>query len=327
MRGLAAVLFTCVVACTAEEPPPETFGDGLGTPDNPIPDEEQTYDVTTRVELASTPQVQDAIASMKAFAQNPARTLLSMADQTAVQQLKSQIGTTLSNNLESWINTEIDKVRISTKTMRQVSTDLATIAETTLTKFNLESKLDMTPAKTTHSLSGLNFRPLTVDIVVLIGGMAADKLTQHPTLAVAPAGAITLGEQTFGLAFGDHAWSGINLASSTLFGSNVPATFTAGINCSKLADTIATKCSSGSCVGHASQLHAICEGGTNAIVEQLHEHISGVTLELFRYVGGNARLVDENGDGLADRILEGSWDAELNLGAGVTKPKATFEAY
>lgn len=325
MRGMAAVLLTSVVACAAE-PAPETFGEGLGTPENPIPDEEQTYDVTTRVELAATPQVQDAIASLKAFSTNPARTLLSMADQTAVQQLKSQLGTTLSNNLETWINTEIDKVRISTKTLRQVSTDLATVAETTLTKFYLDSQIVMTPALTTHSLVGLNFRPLTVDIVVLIGGMTADKLTQKPALAVAPGGAITLGEQKFGLAYGDHAWSGINLASTTLFGSNVQATFATGISCAKLADAIAAKCVSGSCVGHASQLSSICEGGSTAIVEQLHDRISGVELELFRFVAGNARLVDENGDGLADRILEGSWDAELNLGSGVVKPAATFEA-
>jgi hypothetical protein len=329
MRTLAAVVVASLAACAAEDSAPWTYGDGLGTPENPIPEDNVSYVVTSKIDFTQNgttpPDVAATIAGCKSFAQNPARTLLQMADATAVQQLKSAIGTTLSNNLEGYINTEVDKARIATKTMRQFSTDVASITETSLTKFYLDSSLSMTPAKTTHVLTDLNFKPASVDLIVLIGGVAADKLTQTPTLAVAPAGAMTLGEQKFGLAFGDHAWSGVNLASTTIFGAGVQMTFQTGINCAALAKAVAARCS-GSCVGHESELRAICDGGTAKLVGDLREHVAAFHLNLFRLASGTAKLLDENLDGLADRIVDGTWSVELDLGTGVRQATAAFTA-
>jgi hypothetical protein len=41
---------------------------------------------------------------------------------------------------------------------------------------------------------------------------------------------------------------------------------------------------------------------------------------------GDAKLVDDNGDGIADRIIEGKWDSEMNIGLGLRKAPSTFEA-
>lgn len=331
MRTLAAVLglVTSVAGCVAEEEP-ATYGEGLGTPENPVPDDDFSYEVQSKIDFtvngAVPQQVIEASATLRAFAQNPASTLLARADQTAVQQLKASLPSTLASSLEGWLNTEIDKARIATKTMRQYATELATITEGTLTRFTVESTLSMTPAKATHRLANLNFKPSSFDIVVLIGGMAADKLLQSPALSVGAAGALELGDQQFGLAFGHHAWSGIGLASTHIFGSGVQATLATGINCTTLARTIAAKCLSTSCVGHEAQLEAICVGGTAGIVDQLRARVTAVDLDVFRFISGTARLVDDNGDGLADRIVEGNWDAEINLGLGVRKAPATFAA-
>ena len=35
-----------------------------------------------------------------------------------------------------------------------------------------------------------------------------------------------------------------------------------------------------------------------------------------RFASGTARLVDDNRDGYADRILDGAWDAEIDDGMG-----------
>jgi hypothetical protein len=329
MRTLAAVVIAALAACAAEDPDPWTYGEGLGTPDNPIPEDNVSYVVTSRIDFTmngTTPsEVVATIAGVKSFAQNPARTLLQNADQTAVQQLKTAIGTTLANNLEGYLNTEIDKARVATKTLRQFATDVASITETSLTKFYIDSTLSMTPAKTTHVLTDVNFKPLSVDIVVLIGGVVADKLTQTPSLSVAPAGAMTLGDQKFGLAFGDHAWSGINLASTTMYGTGVQMTFQTGMNCAAVAKAVAAKCS-GSCVGHESELRAICDGGTAKLVGDLREHVAAFHLSLFRLASGTAKLLDENYDGLADRIVDGMWSVELDLGTGVRQATAAFTA-
>jgi hypothetical protein len=329
MRLLAAILVTSVAACAVDEEP-TTYGEGLGTPENPVPDDGFAYAVASKIDFTVNgvvpQQVAEASAVLRSFSTNPAQTLLGRADATAVQQLKASLSSTLSSSLEGWINTEIDKARIAGKTMRQYASDLATISDASLTRFTLESTLTMTPAGATHRLTDLNFKPLSFDIVVLIGGMAADQLTQHPTLTVGTGGALQLGGQNFGLAFGHHAWSAIELSSTTIFGTGVQATLVTGTSCTTLAKNIAAKCISTSCVGHETQLKAICDAGTTAIVDQLRTKVSAVDLDVFRFIAGSARLVDNNGDGLADTIVEGKWDAEINLGVGVHKTPLTFAA-
>jgi len=328
MRALAAVLFIFAAGC-AEPPPPEGYGEGLGTPENPIPEDDLSYVVTSSLDFTTNgalPQpVVDTVAGLRAFSSNPARALLAKADQTAVQTLKSQIGTTLTNSLEGWLNTEIDKARIATKTLRQYATELTTISETTLTKFYLDSVLSMTPAKTTHMLGNLNFRH-SRDIVVLLGGTASDVLKQTPTLAVMPGGAMTLGDHKFSMAFGNHAWSGINLASTAIYNRDVSSTFVGGILCAEIARAVSLKCSGTSCVGHESQLKTICDGGVTGFVDDLRTHVAAFKLEMLRFAAGNARLVDDHGDGLADRILDGTWQVEMNMSGTMRQVSATFIA-
>jgi hypothetical protein len=36
--------------------------------------------------------------------------------------------------------------------------------------------------------------------------------------------------------------------------------------------------------------------------------------------------VDDDGDGVADRIVDGAWDAQMNLGLGLRHAPATFTA-
>ena len=45
------------------------------------------------------------------------------------------------------------------------------------------------------------------------------------------------------------------------------------------------------------------------------------------FAHGRARLVDDNGDGIADRILDGSWDAQTDVGLGLEAATATFVAH
>jgi hypothetical protein len=49
-------------------------------------------------------------------------------------------------------------------------------------------------------------------------------------------------------------------------------------------------------------------------------------MEAFHMISGDARLVDDDSDGIADRIVEGKWDSELNWGIGLRKAPAVFEA-
>jgi hypothetical protein len=325
MRAIATVFVALLTACATDEEPP-SYGEGLGTPDDPIPFSDESYDVITIINFppAGVP-VASVVATLEAFAQNPAKTLLANANQADVQRLRSRLPSTLNNQLETWINAEIDKQRVATKTPRQLATDLAAITTSALTKLYLPSTLIMTPAKTTHLLAGLNFRPLTVDIVVPIGGLTGDVIKRNPSLVVGEGGALSLGAHEFGLAYGQHALQGINLASSTLYGGTVQSTLASATSCAALATAVAARCLSGTCVGQASELRAICEAGSVAIAASLSNSVSAVELDVFRFAG-SARLVDDNGDGLAERIVEGSWQAELDFGSGVHSVTAAFTA-
>ena len=325
-RILVAVLISGVAGCATEETAP-TYGDGLGTPENPIPNDD-SYNVASRINFTSEmPQVQTALADLRAFATNPAHALLTQAAPLpALAELYAALSTSLKDRLEGWINTEIDKVRIDGKTMREYASEMSGVAETSLTQFVLRSSLTMSPLGVMHSLTEINFTPFALDIVVPIGGLKADTLTQRTSLEVSEGGALELGEQKFGLGFGSHAWQAINLASTTLFGSDLHTSLVTALDCRTIANAVATKCYGTSCVGHATQLQAACEGAAEAIITKLRERIPAFKLDVYKFVEGTARLVDDNGDGMADRIIEGTWDTEIDLGQGPRAVAATFTA-
>lgn len=332
--AVASVLAVALAACGAQAPDDHGYGGGLGTPDNPVPaDDSRPYTVASRIDFtveAIVPaQIELAVVTLRAFSENPARTLITVADQTgvpALAELYSLIPGFLKDRLEGWINDEIAKIKIAGKTLPQYAGEVAALAETALTQFGLDSTLVLAPGTATHTLTGLDFTPAGLDVKLPITGLAADILTQEPAIRVAEAGALSIGDQHFGLPYGEYAWQGVNLASGALFGGDVRTTLGKAINCPKLADTIASKCALGVCVGHEAQLKAVCEGGLDAIVDQLHQRLAAFRLDVFRFVSGEARLVDDDQDGVADRISDGTWDAEMNLGLGLRHAPATFSA-
>jgi hypothetical protein len=80
----------------------------------------------------------------------------------------------------------------------------------------------------------------------------------------------------------------------------------------------------GVCVGHETELRQICEGGLDAVVDFAHEKLAAMRLDVLHLAEGTARLVDDDGDGVGDRIADGVWKAELNLGLGLRHAPATF---
>jgi hypothetical protein len=326
-RALIAVLVTGLGACEATEPEPG-YGEGLGTPENPVPEDDAAYHVMSKIGATDTTiptDVTSIVVTLRAFSQQPAHTLIGVAktaNDPAVAQLYSALSSSLASQLEGWIDTELNKVMLSGKPLRQVAGEVAGFTETALTKFGLDSTLTFTPTKTTHLLTGLAFRLGGYEIVVPVGGLAADSLTQHPALTIGTGGTMTLGDQKFGLGFGDHAWHGINLASKSAFGTDVTTAIEDTLDCGALAQTIAAKCYGGSCVGHPDLLDAICERSLDMIVTELAARVVAFDLDELRYVSGTAHMIDDNYDGLADRIENGVWDSEMNA----RRAPATFTA-
>jgi len=335
MKRLAtAALIAALGACGTSAPDDHGYGDGFGTPENPVPaDDSRPYAVTSTidftVEQVLPPQIELAVQTLRAFADNPARTLVTLADEAgvpAVQDLYNAIPSILRDKLEDWINGEIAKIKINGKTLPEYAGELAAYAETALTQFALDSSMTIKPGVATHTLTGIDFSPAGLSFKVPISGLAADVLTQEPSIQVAEGGALSVGDQHFGLAYGEYAWQGINLASTSVFGGDVRTTLGKAVNCTSLAHAIASKCVLSVCVGHEDLIDGICEGGLDALVAQVHDRLAEFKLDVFRFITGEARLVDDDQDGVADRIVDGTWDAEMNLGLGLRKAPATFSA-
>jgi len=307
------------VGCTADTEPAD-YAEGLGTPENPIPSEE-SYALVSHVRLSlALPAVDRAVANVRAFSENPGRALLA---RPGGAELLAAVPSAVRNSVEGYINTELDKLRIASKTLRVYAGDLSRFAQDVLGEVVIDSSLSISAEGAVHSLVDLSFTPGDIDVIVPIGGLAADALVQRPTADVAAAGALALGEHRFGLGFGAHAWQAINLASMQRYGADV-SIFTSVVNCGALAQVVAAKCVSGTCVGHAQDIAAICTNGLAGTIGELGMQLASVKLSAMRFVHGSARLVDSTGDGIADRIVDGSWDAQTDVGAGPVAATATF---
>ncbi len=326
MSSVKPILLALVITGCAIDEQPEGYGADLGTSENPVPMDD-SYAVQTRVVLAhELPQVSAAIAKLTELSQAPARALL--APTGTMPAWVSTLSSTLRTNLESYVNVELDKVKVGTRTLRQATGEIATITQTVMTTFTIESSLSITPTSVVHSLMGLNFTPANVDIVIPIGGLKADGILQRPAASVGTGGALTIGEQRFSLAFGNHAWQALNLASTNLLGDDV--SLIASVDCGAVGRAVAARCLSSApttCVGHASEIENACKSQLSALVEDLRAQVTRVQIADVHLARGTARLVDDGGDGIADRIVDGTWDAETDVGQGARKTTATFVAF
>jgi len=318
-----AVVVATLVACTAEQPP-AGYPAGLGTATDPLPNE-GAYAVESHVAMAfGTAGVTSAIAQLQAFSQHGGTTLLAQSADTASGQALNALPTALRSKLEGWIDVELDKQKLGTVTARQAIGDISTMAQTVVTEFVLESSLTITPTGAVHSLKDLNFKPSSLDVVVPIGGLSTDQIEQKPTADVEAGGALTLGDEHFKLAIGSHAWQGINLAVETKYGGDL--TIVQSLDCNAVAQSVAAKCVSSSCVGHASDLLAVCQAGVTALVSQLRDGLAPIVLDSLRLAHGTATLVDDDHNGVAEKI-QGTWDAQVDLGAGASPIQIAFTAF
>jgi len=321
--ALAVVGILHVTAC-ADAPLPPAYEAGLGTPESPVPGAD-AYAVRSRVRVPlDLPDVTAAIAELRAFAGGGGATLLAETSGTPSAQVLSSLPASLKTNLPAWIDTELDKQKITTMTARQAVGRVGDMAQTIVDGFVVDSSLSITPSGASHTVTGLTFEPASLQIVVPVGGLVADKLDQDLDATVGESGALELGDHTFGLAFGSHAWQGINLASQTTFGGDLSVI--ESLNCDSLAQSVAARCVSGSCVGHASDIATVCRGGLASLVERLRDALAPVEMTTLRLASGSAHLVDDNGDGLADRIIEGTWHLEADAGAGIHTAQVSFTA-
>ncbi|HEX4419638.1 MAG TPA: hypothetical protein VH165_17110 [Kofleriaceae bacterium] len=330
MKRLLAV---CLLAACGTSPSTEAgdAADPVGTQADPVPFKTGPYEVVNSVDFtveAILPaQAELVVSTLRALSTDPAHALITIADEAgvpAVGTLYGLIPGVIKDKLEGWINDEIAKVKIGGVPVTDYAGEIAGLADLALSHFAVDSELTIHGDTATHRITALDLTPAGLPLKLPISGLAGDLLTQEPTVTIGEGGALALGDQNFGLNYGEYAWQGLNAASQSLFGADIRGALGNAINCPALAHNVADKCVLDVCVGHETELTSICTGGLDAIVDLLHQRLAAMRLDAFHLASGQATLVDVDGDGVGDQITAGTWDAEMNLGQGLRHTPATF---
>lgn len=299
------------------------------TPAQPVWD--GTYQLVSRVDItveALLPeQAAQMVATLRALSSNPARALIDVAGEAGVPEVDELYGALpgpVQDRLDGWINDELAQLRIGGLPITAYAARLTAVADTALTGFAIDSELTLRGTAARHRLTGLSLAPAGAAIAVSLDDVPGELVVQDTAAAVTATGALTLGDQRFGLAYGEYVWRGIEAAALDAGGAGVREALGGAVSCPELAHRIAGKCLLGACVGHEAELTRICDAGLDAIVDLAHDRVTALRFDVLHLEAGTASLADTGGDAVADRITAGVWQAELDLGQGPRHAPATF---
>src|SRR5688572_19219765 len=132
-----AILVSLLAACgTSPSDGPTDWGDGLGTPENPVPAETGPYAVANKVDFTVEQilpqQIEAVVATMRQFSDNPAQSLIAMAERAGVPAATTIYGlipSALRGKFEDFINDYVAKVEVNGKPLTEYAGDFAKLFE------------------------------------------------------------------------------------------------------------------------------------------------------------------------------------------------------
>jgi len=297
-------------------------------PPPPPPVAAGSYQVTSKIDVtaeAILPEpAEQLVVTLRDFSVEPAHTLIDLADEAgvpAIGELRALLPDVLENKLEDWLDEEIAKVEIGGVPVTALAGEVAALAQTVLTRFELDSELVIVGANATHRLTAIDLAPAGIQTRI-----ALDVEISASTTATSRSGSLSIGDHRFGLAYGEYLWRATDAAIAARYGAGIREAIGSAVNCPHVAETIANKCVFGLCVGHADLLEELCEAGLDEVVEIAHDKFAELRFDALHFSAGRARLIDRSGDGIADALADGVWTAEINAGFGLRPVPATFAA-
>jgi hypothetical protein len=331
ITSLTALLATsaCVIPLTG--PAGDDQDDGPSqTPASPSARGE--YQVTSTVEItieALLPEpAANLVETLRTFSTNPGQALFDAAEDAgvpAVGTLRSALPSYLEDKLEGWINAEVATMTVDGIPVTQLAGNVVAYAETSLTTVAVDSELTIGTGTAVHRLTALDLAPAGLDVSIALDAVPSDIVT-----ATAPTssskGTLNLGDHLFAVSYGEYAWLALEAKVTADHGAGIRAVLGAAVNCPLVAARVASKCVLGVCVGHAAELTSICERGLDEVVDRAHAKLATFKFDALHLAAGHATMVDTTMDGIADRLDNGVWTAEINAGQGLRHAPATFTA-
>lgn len=287
-----------------------------------------TVDVEAQALLPGT--AYQAVQILEGLRDRPAQTLFELADQAGVpyvDTLLAALPSALESRLYGWIDGYVRGVTTGDGTVAQVIDTVLAAAQTDVAHVGLDTTLTIAGGAATHRLDTVTLevqgRALSYDVAPLAGIGAA--LEAPVTATVGADGALAVGGHGFGLPYGKIAWRAIEDQVVARYGTDLRGLLGRQIDCPALAADVAGRCYLGVCVGHESDLRAICEAGLDEAVAQVRGRVEAATVEPIALDAGTATMSDgAAADHVCSSIEGGVWTARLDTGHGLRAAPATF---
>ncbi len=291
-----------------------------------------TLDVEAQALLPGT--AYEAVQILEGLRDRPAQTMFDLAEAAGVPyvaDLRAALPSALESRLYGWIDGYVQGVTTGDGTIAQVIDTVVGVCHADVAHVELGSTLAIALATgdgvATHRLDTVTLevqgRLLSYDVAPLAAIGA--ELQVPVTASVGAAGELTIGGHGFGLPYGKIAWRAIEDQVMATYGRDLRTLLGDQVNCAAMAASVASNCVLSVCVGHATELDAICEAGLDRAVLEVRNRVEAATVEPIALDGGTATLVDGDfSDHVASAVDAGVWSARLDIGNGLRSAPATF---
>lgn len=308
----------CENDCTVTPPPPPTASG--------------TYQVRSDIDItveALLPQsAADLVGVFRTFETNPAGTLLDLAEAAGVPALadiRDALPQAVEDKIEGWMNDQITQLTINGTPVTEVVGGVVDIAELALTQFALDSELTITNGVAVHTLTTLDLTPAGLNYQFALDQIPSNVISQTTTSTMTST-TLTIGDHTFGLAYGEYIWEAFEASFVETYGDSIYYTLADAIDCPAIAAAVATKCYQGYCVGHATELRQVCNAAITELVNKAYGEVAALRFDVIHFAAGTATLVDADSNLDAEALSDGVWTAEINASQGLRSVPATFTA-
>lgn len=350
------VLGTTVTACGSEAYDPVDgmpHGPRSDDPDSPAPEPEApplpdpapdgaaTYEVVSTFDVPVSTLLPgpayDAVETLGDFRDDPGATLFTILDEAGVPgagELRDALPGPVQDELDAMLTDAIESAEVGGTPASDHLDFVLAQSELVLGRFDVVSDLALSredkdgALAATHRVRALRIPaggPVELELPEDPSLDAVFTLEQHPDASVEDGTELVLGDHSFGLPYGEHAWMALDLAMHEAYGTDLRGALGEIVDCGSIAASVADQCILGLCVGHEQELTALCEQGLDLLVDEMHAQFSALRFDAIRLAHGQATLADGPvPDGRADALVDGVWQASLDLGQGPREVPATF---
>ncbi|HEY0252758.1 MAG TPA: hypothetical protein VGC41_14585 [Kofleriaceae bacterium] len=264
-----------------------------------------SYDVVGQIDLKTLPPpAEDVLTELRAATNDPddpARYLVDRMISAMPDGLWKGLASGLASYVAPLLELEIDKFAPRfAPGIKQLVAGLDAIAHHVTTRERITIAAD---GSATRALVGLMLANTSVDFAA--GGVADQLALSHAQIDAE--GTLVIASHQMALPYGEMLRLGLDRAvipPIDLDAGNLADALRDLVDCKTLGAEFADKAS----IGSAGVYETACNVAMVALADQVYDHLAAIDANQFAFdVNGTATGIDQNGDGLMDRIESGVW--------------------